>query len=967
MIAKYIGSPLEIGSSGEMARGYIRALSTLCNLEIENVGRSMADYINSDAVNIVVRGMSLSLPYRVIFHHTIPTEMKIEEGKTNVGIIAPKTATLPKTWVTICNKLDHIIVPSEYCMRSAKASGVFTPILVCPPVIDSSFYTRTEPLGIADKLPSFKIVTTFSLTRSSNWVDTCLSYVGAFDRSDDVVLIVKGHEHNALEMVCSVLSGRKNVPVVYTIGAVVNEEVMRRLYSTADLFYLPAQGKAFGASYFQALSCGTPVVCADLGGHVEYMDPDYATFVRSVAYPSVPHPAEPYYDEALMWALPLNPGGTLKSSVGWIKEMGGGNRPSLPALLDEEIITQKLSLLVDELDESLPTHKKKLKVSIIVLSYNNYDMLSVALSTLARNTKFSDYEIIVVDNASDKTDTQLFEYLGSLSNCKVIYNDTNIGFGPGNNIGAQVARGEILLFLNNDTEPQPGWLTEIVKTFDNDPTVGIVGSKLLFPNMEVQHVGIAFKQTGDYYAVHPLIGKGWDDPLACITRDQLAVTGACLAIRKSVFKNVGGFDPAYEIGYYEDSDLCLKVREGGSKVVCNADSVVIHKCGNSFGKLGALRTLMFFRNNEDRFKAAWDSKLIDNRYMFASKQAYAPGRKYVAFLNSNMETYGGGEKEVVCGAKAVENDHNTTILMRLPNEVTRDDVKRNLGVDLMHTEVFTAVSGEPLRLIRDWDVFWNNEWNSTEAGAGKLNVLRVMFPQLYDDLTFLDSYDLILANSKYTAEWINQYWKKGADVLYPPVHMIMNPGEASSVARLKRDYILNVGRFFEGEHCKKHKVMIEAFQKLSGFDDWQLHLAGVVKNVPSDVAYYNSCVDFAGGDPRIIFHPGASFEDLSTLYKLSKIYWHATGYGETDPLAAEHFGITPVEAMSAGCCPILVGMGGLREIAKTAGVLTWETFDELIDLTKAAAKNVDVEKMVEAAATYSDDKFMARVVAIVNS
>jgi glycosyltransferase involved in cell wall biosynthesis len=542
----------------------------------------------------------------------------------------------------------------------------------------------------------------------------------------------------------------------------------------------------------------------------------------------------------------------------------------------------------------------------------------------------------------------------------VVYSEDNLGFGPGNNLGMAHSSGDILLFLNNDTEPQQGWLEAIVDVFDNDDRVGVVGSKLLFPNMTVQHAGIAFKQPGRDYAAHPLLGYPRDHPQVNIRRELLAVTGACMAIRRRIFKELGGFDDKYIRGYYEDSDLCMKVRELGYKVVYEPDSVVIHKVGSSFSKLGALRELDFYIHNENTFRGRWDSKLLNNEYMFHGQHHYEPGRRNICILNSNMETYGGGEREAICAARVLEDDNNVDIIMRLPNEVTRKSIRRNLGIKLEHTELVTLLSAEPIHLYRDYDIFWNNEWKSNEPGRGNYNILRVMFPHQHDDLTFLDTYDKILANSKYTQEYISEYWGVESEVLYPPVTMMAELHEVDTLLDSKLNYVLTVGRFFSGEHCKKHKVMIEAFKELD-LPDWEFHIAGVVKDNPQDRKYYEECVELTRQCNNMVFHPNISYTDLRALYRSSKIYWHATGFGEDDPLTAEHFGIAPVEAMSAGCYPVLISRGGLPEICD--GDNTWSTTCMLIDRTRWLDKwDPGFLPEMKIARKFSADRYMDRII-----
>lgn len=126
---------------------------------------------------------------------------------------------------------------------------------------------------------------------------------------------------------------------------------------------------------------------------------------------------------------------------------------------------------------------------------------------------------------------------------------------------------DLLLFLNDDTEPQSGWLEPIVAAFD-DEKVGIVGCKLIYPNGSLQHAGVGFRDNNGIEAFNITF---FDFP----TRDVEAVTGACMAVRTSMFDDLGGFDEGFRNGY-EDIDLCLRASLAGWRIVYVAESVVVH-------------------------------------------------------------------------------------------------------------------------------------------------------------------------------------------------------------------------------------------------------------------------------------------------------------------------------------------------------------------------------------------------------
>lgn len=199
-------------------------------------------------------------------------------------------------------------------------------------------------------------------------------------------------------------------------------------------------------------------------------------------------------------------------------------------------------------------------------------------------------------------------------------------------------------------------------------------------------------------------------------------------------------------------------------------------------------------------------------------------------------------------------------------------------------------------------------------------------------LESLDSYDAIWACSEFSCRWIKKYWRRSGELLYPPVEVAnFKPGH-------KLNRILNVGRFFAGSHNKKHLVMIEAFKEMvaNGLSGWELHLAGGVNQGSMHAEYLHQVRQASAGLP-ITMHCDITFEDLKRLYGESAIYWHASGYGESEkhePEKFEHFGITTVEAMASGCVPVVIGKGGQPEIVRhgSNGFL-WNTTRQMKDQT----------------------------------
>jgi glycosyltransferase involved in cell wall biosynthesis len=239
-------------------------------------------------------------------------------------------------------------------------------------------------------------------------------------------------------------------------------------------------------------------------------------------------------------------------------------------------------------------------------------------------------------------------------------------------------------------------------------------------------------------------------------------------------------------------------------------------------------------------------------------------------------------------------------------------------------------------------------------------------------LSFLDSYDRVLANSAFTRRWVRLWWDRDSDVLYPPVSLRPAAPEA------KGPVILSVGRFFEADrgHSKKQLEMVRAWRQLlevpaarAIIDDegWRLHLVGGCS--ADDRPYLDAVLAEAEGLP-VDVHVDASGAELDALYRQASIYWHAAGLGEDEeanPDRMEHFGITTVEAMSAGAVPVAFAAAGPLEAFRD-GVEGhhFRTIEELVRSTAGLLSEPDRRATMAAAATerarhFGPDAFARRL------
>ncbi|WP_374338663.1 glycosyltransferase [Leeia sp.] len=238
-------------------------------------------------------------------------------------------------------------------------------------------------------------------------------------------------------------------------------------------------------------------------------------------------------------------------------------------------------------------HAAQPLVSIIIPNRDKLEFLEPCLETLLGKTAYPNYEVLIIDNQS--SDPDVLAYYQAIQTrtagkVRVVAYDHPFNFSAQCNLGADEARGEYLLMLNNDTEiVQPEWLDRLMVHGQREE-VGIVGARLLYPEQAtIQHAGVILGMgTVDGVAEHHSLRVSSKAPgqLNRLQVDQAysAVTAACMLIRKSVYQAVGGMDAEQLSTLYNDVDLCLKVGRSGQRIIWTPFSTVVHHANQSVGQ-----------------------------------------------------------------------------------------------------------------------------------------------------------------------------------------------------------------------------------------------------------------------------------------------------------------------------------------------------------------------------------------------
>lgn len=314
--------------------------------------------------------------------------------------------------------------------------------------------------------------------------------------------------------------------------------------------------------------------------------------------------------------------------------------------------------------------------------------------------------------------------------------------------------------------------------------------------------------------------------------------------------------------------------------------------------------------------------------------------KKALIVSPYLDHLGGGERYMLSTAQVLEM-LEYQIFFGWDNLAEITDLATLLGITLKNPQLDPRIknlylSHNPMSMYmatRSYDVVFYLSDGSLPLLGGKRNLVHMQVPfhgvggkSLKNKIKkhFIHQ---VVVNSEFTKRVIDTEYGIHSTVLYPPVTPV-SPGA-------KENIILSVGRFDPSLNAKHQDVLIEAFKLLSPrLPQWKLVLAGG----SSSEEWLTHLRDLAKGYP-IEFRVNVNYSDLCQLYAVSRVYWHAAGFGIDElknPELTEHFGISTVEAISAGCIPLVVPYGGQREII-TDQSFHWTTTHELVEKTLAFA------------------------------
>lgn len=261
------------------------------------------------------------------------------------------------------------------------------------------------------------------------------------------------------------------------------------------------------------------------------------------------------------------------------------------------------------------------QVSIIIPVYNQWNYTYSCLASILQHTTDVSYEIIIADDMSTDETVNIVEYV---ENIIVVRDGMNRGFLLNCNNAAEHARGKYIFFLNNDTNVQTEWLSSLVKLAESDQKIGMVGSKLVYPDGRLQEAGGIIWNDA----------SGWnygrlDDPEKSeynYVKEVDYISGAAILVRSKIWRELSGFDERYVPAYFEDSDLAFEVRRLGYKVVLQPKSIVVHFEGISHGTDTNSGIKSYQVKNKEKFLEKWNVELNTDHFLNAEHVFWARDR-----------------------------------------------------------------------------------------------------------------------------------------------------------------------------------------------------------------------------------------------------------------------------------------------------------------------------------------------------
>jgi GT2 family glycosyltransferase/glycosyltransferase involved in cell wall biosynthesis len=463
--------------------------------------------------------------------------------------------------------------------------------------------------------------------------------------------------------------------------------------------------------------------------------------------------------------------------------------------------------------------------------------------------------------------------------------------------------------------------------------------------------------------------------------------GVSVLLRRSAIVNRTIFVSEF-FAYYEDSELSRWLRGEGYNILYAPRSILYHQHSATSSEGSPLWQLLvqrsqkiyLYRDDVDRLKMELDE--IEEKYKkevpsslytelkslsdklinrLDKNNKLVENINAIGIYNSFWNTKGGGESHALSFAEVLQKYGIVYLISENDFDIKELELYYKMDLSNCRKIVQSVINTQ---LTEKFNIFINSTYRSNLISKAKVSYFIVSFPHKNVTKEFLDSYTF-LYNSDYTKKWAEIYWDdiSQSKVVYPVGTLV----KQDLLQTKKEKIILNVGRFFVGSHCKNQLEIAKIFKKIVrryDISDWKLVLIGSIDTNSDEALLYHDKIqdELKGLSYEIITNSKKDL--LDTYYEKAYLYVHATGLGkdeEKHPDEFEHFGITPIEAMTFGCIPIVYSVGGAADLIQELEVgYTYKSKKELEDILIEEIKRYSQANRLTKEVLSSINKFLEK-------
>jgi len=437
-------------------------------------------------------------------------------------------------------------------------------------------------------------------------------------------------------------------------------------------------------------------------------------------------------------------------------------------------VTESLYLDARPVDRFPPSRER---ISVVIPCYRSHAYLPALFASLDGSDE-TPFDTIVVSDSDGVLDVPGRQVVLS----------RNCGYAHACNVGASHAAAEFLVLMNADVEVTPGWLTPMLNLLEEQADIAAVGNKHLDFDGRIQSVGSEYDyRTNCFEHVHRGAPDG-SHPEICTVTERDVMTAACLCIRRGVWETLGGLDERFRIGYWEDSDLCLRIRERGGRILYCPDSVIRHRQGHS----GAARH-RFYHHNARLCRRRWVETGKVDRFARRRGRRVHEGEVVACYIVLNEEEY------LAASIESVYPLANRIIIVEGGNDFA---VRANwCGPDKRSTDrTLEVIAGltDPEGKIELIQGAWRDKTEQRNAYAARLRPGDWMLLMDGDEVFGEDGL------------WRLSYLMHHHEVIIPSFWSFWNDFRTVGAGRWDAVEQVKVVRWREGDHYRSHTVPCDA-------------------------------------------------------------------------------------------------------------------------------------------------------------